>query len=348
MGAALVPPVHASKLDSNFHLLQLPHFLGTVPEEALDGHLRRTLLPHHLGHRREHPVPVVNQQVRVPLQEEVPVLCLVRSRLRVEEPSFPGALGVVSRIVRPSVAPLRMPHLLCLLLQVLEHVRVVALELANARETPPPITLWIRRIPHLPRGTKTHSDLRDDPTQVPLGRGQEGLDKVSVRLHRRPPTKDGLVVAPEGKALGVPAAGSVRVKYVRLLLSHLQDPVGQRNIHVVTDITTRSVEAHHGLHFQSVQRRHSQQLEIRVEVVFPWRVGLDHAPPHVHHHPRDASSFQSLQALVQGFRRLEHWVVHASNLLSPNCVQREHHVHWHLPSIPPPRSFPFLVFVLFE
>ena len=63
-----------------------------------------------------------------------------------------------------SCSPLRLANCVCLALEVCQHVGVVALKLANARESPPAITLGIRRISQLTGRAHANRDLRDHLT----------------------------------------------------------------------------------------------------------------------------------------------------------------------------------------
>mmetsp|Transcript_10902 Transcript_10902/g.28001 ORF Transcript_10902/g.28001 Transcript_10902/m.28001 type:complete len:206 (-) Transcript_10902:752-1369(-) len=116
-----------------------------------------------------------------------------------------------------------------------------------------------------------------------------------------------------------------------MLLAHLEDPVWQGNVDVVTNVAPCGVEGHDRLHLEAVEGRHAQELEVRVEVVLARRLRLRHPPPNVHHHPRHARCLEPLQALVQSLWGLEDGVVHAALLLlAPHRVELEHHVHGHL------------------
>ena len=56
-------------------------------------------------------------------------------------------------------SPLRPPYLICTALEVCQHVLVVALELADAWETPPPVPLRVGRVPQLPGWAQANGDL---------------------------------------------------------------------------------------------------------------------------------------------------------------------------------------------
>jgi hypothetical protein len=100
----------------------------------------------------------------VPRQEEVPILALPVAALAHKKASLPAAAVVVPSIVRPPVAPLRVPYGTRCCAQVSEHVPVAALVLANARETPPADKQMCkageprveRRLNHCSTGTRQH------------------------------------------------------------------------------------------------------------------------------------------------------------------------------------------------
>lgn len=94
----------------------VPH-LGCQPRRAPLERLRR---------RREHLVPVLEQHVRVPLQEEAPVLAVERL-VAAEEAGRVRPVVVAPRVVRPGVAPLIAVDRLRSLAQLLQHVPVVTL-----------------------------------------------------------------------------------------------------------------------------------------------------------------------------------------------------------------------------
>ena len=93
-------------------------------------------------------------------------------------------------------SPLWPPYLICAALEVCQHVLVVALELADARETPPPIPLRVSRVPQLPSWSQADGDLGEarpcsseggHQVSAGLSQGTGGTGPLSSNSCRRRP-----------------------------------------------------------------------------------------------------------------------------------------------------------------
>mmetsp|Transcript_39026 Transcript_39026/g.98093 ORF Transcript_39026/g.98093 Transcript_39026/m.98093 type:complete len:398 (+) Transcript_39026:161-1354(+) len=255
VGGRLVPPVHARQLGAQAARgVELVH---QVPVRADPGGAVHALHagPVHGGRcGAQHAVRMPQQQARVPAQKKGAVGRAPAAGVAVEEAGLPG-LGVVApRVVRAAQPPLRLAHLVRGDLEVVQHVLVVALELAHSREAPA-IGLHVGGIAQLPARARSHDDIVDDTAELLVKRLCKALHEVAVALHRGPPLQRRCVVRKEGQTLLVPlpsarAPRAVREEQVRVRLPGLQHPRRQWDASVVPDVTTTGVEAQHHLQLQ--------------------------------------------------------------------------------------------------
>mmetsp|Transcript_39027 Transcript_39027/g.98099 ORF Transcript_39027/g.98099 Transcript_39027/m.98099 type:complete len:462 (+) Transcript_39027:161-1546(+) len=302
VGGRLVPPVHARQLGAQAARgVELVH---QVPVRADPGGAVHALHagPVHGGRcGAQHAVRMPQQQARVPAQKKGAVGRAPAAGVAVEEAGLPG-LGVVApRVVRAAQPPLRLAHLVRGDLEVVQHVLVVALELAHAGEAPAAIALRVRGVAQLAGGAHAHGDLRHAVTKEVLKVVGEGRDEVVVHLDGRAALENLALVAAEREALHVAVAVEVGVPDVGVGLADLHHPVGQRDLARVAHVAAGRVEAHDRLQLEPLAVHLVEQLLVGGEVVL-LRRSLREAPPHVHHHALHARLAQRLQPLVQ--RRL--------------------------------------------
>mmetsp|Transcript_1327 Transcript_1327/g.5282 ORF Transcript_1327/g.5282 Transcript_1327/m.5282 type:complete len:295 (+) Transcript_1327:732-1616(+) len=252
-----------------------------------------------LARRARHALAVRDERAAVPVEEPMPVRRAPAAVSFVgEEVSLPWPRVVPARIVRPAVPPLGHTVELRARLQRAQHVLVVALELANAREGPARVALRIRGEAHFTRGAHAHAHLLYCAAfaQVVRERVPERSAKVGVNVHGRAPSQQRQLVHGEAEVLAVASALAVGEEYVRIRLRLLQHPQRQAHQAAIVDVAAARVEAHHALQLQARLRHQLGELEVGGPVVDARLIALHDAPPHVHHHPFDAHAAQGAQA----------------------------------------------------
>mmetsp|Transcript_29682 Transcript_29682/g.76925 ORF Transcript_29682/g.76925 Transcript_29682/m.76925 type:complete len:280 (+) Transcript_29682:1089-1928(+) len=227
------------------------------------------------------------QRPAVPLQEEPPVLCVPGALVR-KELSLLWVAAVAACIVRPSVAPVRVACLPGSLSQRGESPAVIALELPHAWELPP-VRFHIGRVAKLPTGTRADEHFLYQGTQLLAERVPEVDHEIFVALHWRAAHQHALrVISPNRQVLSVALAKAavprpIRKKEVRVMVTALQHPWGQRNLCVVTHIAAACMESQDDLCFQPCLLNDFKQLLVATPVVGS-RLPLNCSPPYVHSH----------------------------------------------------------------
>ena len=299
MRSALEPPVHAGELDA-----QLGGRLEDVQAAAVGGLLdvgdvaRATGLGEDAPRPRQDPIGVLDELVRVPRQEELPVLAQVAPAVVPEKSRLPLPRVVVAGVVRPAVSPFGPSDRLCGVLKPLQHVFVEALELTHAREPPPPVSLRVGRVPQLPGRPEPDGDLGDGVPHEVVEFVRECRDKIRVRLERSPPEQARHLVAAERDVLRVPVAPGVCVENVWIKLCRVVHPRRQRDRARVPHVPSRRVEAHNGLHLEPLGQDLLEERPIGREIVLLRPQVLCDTPPHVHHDPLHPRRPQHLQPHV--------------------------------------------------
>mmetsp|Transcript_23996 Transcript_23996/g.75113 ORF Transcript_23996/g.75113 Transcript_23996/m.75113 type:complete len:447 (-) Transcript_23996:167-1507(-) len=302
-----------------------------APVAGGDGlHAHHPLVLHDLVDPPQHEVRVDPQALRVPLQEEAPVLARKGAVVGVEEAGLPRDAVVISRVVGARVAPLRVPRGLRILHQAVQHVAVVALELADPREAPAAVALRVGGVPELPRGPQPHRDLSDGVAQRWPHRADERARKVPIGLHGGPPRQHRHVVAPEGQALRVAHPPPVPVEDVRVLLAGVQHPLREGHGRRVPHVAPARMEAKDRLALEPRPLDHGHQLLVRRPVVLARGVAFHNAPPDVHHHPHHPRLAELPQAALNELGPHDHRPVLSIPLDQPHRIQRHHDVHGNL------------------
>mmetsp|Transcript_1472 Transcript_1472/g.4384 ORF Transcript_1472/g.4384 Transcript_1472/m.4384 type:complete len:457 (-) Transcript_1472:76-1446(-) len=241
----------------------------------------------------QHTVPVVEKGLGVPLHEELAVVRGIVVGARTPESSRGGRLGAVgARVIRATIAPVRVTGGLSRCCERLQRILIVALHLADAAEGP--LGRLVRGVPHLARGSHAHHDLHEGGAEVVGKRRCKGRHELGVDLDRRAAGDDCLLIGEQRNVLVVLVALAILVPHVL----GLQHPVGKRNVARVTWAGPAAMEGHDGLDGEAQVVRHLGELNISIKVVLT-RARLADAKPDIHHEARDTNRLELLQLLLK-------------------------------------------------
>eukprot|EP00166_Cyanidium_caldarium_P004040 ctg_410.g217 len=258
------------------------------------GHRRRQVTEHGARHA-QHSVGVVDQLLAVPAEEPGAVLGVPHALVVAEEERLVGHGRVVTHILRiRRVAPGGHARPFGRLSQPLQHISVVALELADTAERPPlQLVRWISQFAGRP---EADLHLHDHLSEIAIERASKVLHKVAVHLQHGAPGEQRLLVSAPADVLGVHIAVGVLEEYIVVLVAYVEDPPRQRDHTLVAHVAAALVERQHRLQFEAFALQYLTQIQVRLPAVLMRLIALHQPEPHVHHDTVRAVGLELIQA----------------------------------------------------
>jgi len=266
----------------------------------------------------ENVLTVLKQARLVPGEEESAIIGgVVVETVGGEEASVAGVRVPAASVVGLGVSPLWVTSRTCSLLQFGKKVLVVDLEFTNTA-VGPALVLLVARITKLRSRTKTNADTVDGVADLIVESRVEGRHEVLVHLKRSAAVEKSLVINTKVDVFLIRLAVVILVVDVAVGVTNTGDEGRKRDVALITDITTASVEAHDNLEFKTNRFAHRSDVLVGSKVVVLC-IGLRKTPPNINHNTLNTHILQSNKILLKLGRIV--------NTTGGNSSQRKHNIH---------------------